>query len=282
MHHADTVMSDFEVMRYLTIGQYMPTGSVLHRLDPRVKLLALVLIVATAMAQKRIQILAAVLLGVLALFVIAKINLKYALRSLVPLLPLFGFVLILQLLFYPQQQALQAGNPILLHWKGIIISWSSMITVGTMALRMVIIVLLLSLFTSLVDVSDLTHGVDGLLRPFQRLGLPAHEVALILLVAFRFVPMLGQELERLLKAQTARGGEFSRGWGLKRIRQTFPLFIPLFVSALRRAEELAVAMEARGYAGGRGRTRLITLRMRLSDWISLILVLCICVSSFII
>jgi energy-coupling factor transport system permease protein len=92
--------------------------------------------------------------------------------------------------------------------------------------------------------------------------------------------MLGQELERLLKAQAARGGEFSRGWGLKRIRQTLPLFVPLFVAALRRAEELAVAMEARGYSGGRGRTRLITLRMKFADWVSLVIVLTVCVMTF--
>ncbi len=273
-------MSDFEVMRFLAIGQYMPTGSVLHRLDPRVKLLATVILTATFMAQTRIEILGIALICVFSLYLLAKINLKYALRSLIPLLPLFVFILILQLLFYPHRQALHSGQAILLNWKGILVSWASITSMGSMALRMIAIVLLLTLFTSLADVSDLTHGVDGLLRPFQRIGLPAHEVALVLLVAFRFVPMLGQELERLLKAQTARGGEFARGWGLKRIRQTFPLFVPLFISALRRAEELAVAMEARGYSGGRGRTRLITLRMRYIDWLVLVLVLGLCVLSF--
>ena len=275
-------MSDFEIMRFLAIGQYVPTGSILHRLDPRVKLLATVLITATFMAQKRITMLAFGLLGVLILFFLAKINMRHAVRSLIPLLPLFAFVLILQLLFYPHKQAIEAGGAVLWHWKGMLISLSSLLMMGSMALRMVAIVLLLTLFTSLADVSDLTHGVDGLLRPFQRIGLPAHEVALILLVTFRFVPLLGQELERLLKAQAARGGEFSRGWGIKRIRQTFPLFVPLFVAALRRAEELAVAMEARGYAGGRGRTRLVVLHMRLVDWLSLIVVFVACAMTFII
>jgi energy-coupling factor transport system permease protein len=274
-------MSDFEIMRFLAIGQYVPTGSVLHRLDPRVKLLAMLIITATFMAQKHIEMITFGLVGVVTLFIVARINLRYALRSLIPLFPLFAFVLILQLLFYPHKQAFESGEAIVWSWKWIIISWASLVSIGTMALRMVAIVLLLTLFTSLADVSDLTHGVDGLLRPFQRMGLPAHEVALVLIVAFRFVPLLGQELERLLKAQAARGGEFSRGWGIKRIRQTFPLFVPLFVAALRRAEELAVAMEARGYSGGRGRTRLINLRMRFSDWLSLIIVLTVCVMTFI-
>jgi energy-coupling factor transport system permease protein len=274
-------MSDFEIMRFLAIGQYVPTGSALHRLDPRVKLLATVIITVTFMAQKRIEVITFGLMCVVALFIMAKINLRYALRSLAPLLPLFAFVLILQLLLYPHKQALDSGGTIIWHWKGIMISWASLVSIGVMALRMVAIVLLFTLFTSLADVSDLTHGVDGLLRPFQRIGLPAHEVALVLVITFRFVPTLGQELERLLKAQAARGGEFSRGWGLKRIRQTLPLFVPLFIAALHRAEELAVAMEARGYAGGQGRTRLINLRMRFLDWLSLIIVLTACVMTFI-
>ena len=274
-------MSDFEIMRFLAIGQYVPTGSVLHRLDPRVKLLATVIIAATFMAQRRIEWIAFGLIVVIALFFLARVNLRYALRSLLPLLPLFVFVLILQLVFYPHKQTLEAGGGIFWHWKGVIISWASLASIGTIALRMIAIVLLFTLFSSLADVSDLTHGVDGLLRPFQKVGLPAHEVALVLLVAFRFVPMLGQELERLLKAQAARGGEFSRGWGLNRIRQMFPLFVPLFVAALHRAEELAVAMEARGYSGGRGRTRMLNLRMRLADWFSLMIVFTVCVMTFI-
>ena len=115
-------MSDFEIMRFLAIGQYVPTGSVLHRLDPRVKLLATVIITATFMAQKRIEMIIAGLICVLILFVVAKINLRYALRSLIPLLPLFAFVLILQLLFYPHKQALESGEVIIWRWKGMIIS----------------------------------------------------------------------------------------------------------------------------------------------------------------
>jgi energy-coupling factor transport system permease protein len=273
-------MSDFEVMRFLAIGQYVPTGSVLHRLDPRVKLLATVIITITFMALRHIGTLSIGLAGVLTLYMVARVSLRYALRSLIPLAPLFGFVLILQVIFYPHQQALEAGGEMLWRWKEIIISWASILSMGTMAVRMVAIVLLFTLFTCLADVSDITHGIDGLLHPFQRIGLPAHEVALVFVVAFRFVPMLGQELERIMKAQAARGGEFSRGWGVKRIRQTFPLFVPLFVAALRRAEELAVAMEARGYSGGRGRTRLIMLKMRAIDWLAILLVLTICILAF--
>jgi len=274
-------MNDFDVMRFLAIGQYVPTDSALHRLDPRVKLLAISLITVTMMAQKRIGIMALALIAILVFFQIARLSIKHALRSLIPLLPLFGFVLILQLLFYPHQQSINAGGAEVWRWKGIVISWASILSMGTMALRMVAIVLLLTLYTSLADISDLTHGVDGLLAPLQRLKFPAHELTLILIVAFRFIPMMGQEMERLLKAQAARGGEFTRGWGLKRARQTIPLFVPLFVAALRRAEELAVAMEARGYSGGHGRTRLVVLHMRAIDWLVLLVVIIVCTLTFV-
>lgn len=273
-------MNDFEVMRFLAIGQYIPTDSPLHRLDPRVKLLAVLLMTVTMMAQKSIGIMTLALFVVVFFYFIARVSLKHALRSLVPLFPIFGFVLILQLLFYPHQQSIDAGGAVVWHWKGILISLASILSMGTMALRMVAIVLLLTLYTSLADISDLTHGVDGLLAPLQRLKFPAHELTLVLVVAFRFIPMMGQEMERLLKAQAARGGEFTRGWGLKRVRQTIPLFVPLFVAALRRAEELAVAMEARGYAGGSGRTRLINLHMRAIDWLVVLIVIVVCVLTF--
>ena len=262
-------MSDFDVMRFLAIGQCVPTGSILHRLDPRVKLLALVLAVTAMMAQSHVFMLGFSIVGILGLFYIARVSLRHALRGLLPLLPLFGFVLGLQLLFYPHRQAINAGSVVVWHWQGIWISQASIFSVISMAERMVAIVLLLTLYTSLADISDLTHGVEGLLHPFQRVGFPAHEIALMVVIAFRFIPLLGQELERLMKAQAARGAEFGRGWGLQRIRRMIPLFVPLFVAALRRSEELAIAMEARGYTGGRGRTRLVRLQMKLIDWLAL-------------
>jgi energy-coupling factor transport system permease protein len=269
-------MSDFDVMRFLAIGQCVPTGSILHRLDPRVKLLALVMAITALMAQQRLGLLGLGLFIMLVLYIIAMVDLRYALRGLVPLLPLFGFVLVLQLLFYPHRQVIEAGGILIWRWKSIWISWASIVSIAAMAVRMVAIVLLLTLYTSIADISDLTHGVDGLLQPFQRFGFPSHELALMVVISFRFVPLLGQELERLMKAQAARGGEFGRGWGLQRIRRLFPLFVPLFIAALRRSEELAIAMEARGYTGGRGRTRLVSLHMRSTDWLALFIVIAFC------
>jgi energy-coupling factor transport system permease protein len=269
-------MSDFDVMRFLAIGQCVPTGSVLHRLDPRVKLLGLLLTVIAVMVQSHISLLGIGIVVIFGLFFTAKVSLRHALRGLLPLIPLFGFVLGLQLLFYPHYQVIEAGSAVVLHWHRIWISWASILSMITMAERMIAIVLLLTLYTSLGDISDLTHGIEGLLLPFQQVGFPAHELALMVVIAFRFVPLLGQELERLMKAQAARGAEFGRGWGLSRIRRTIPLFVPLFVAALSRSEELAIAMEARGYTGGRGRTRLVRLQMKLSDWSALFIVIAFC------
>lgn len=264
-------MSDFEVLRSIAIGQYFPTGSLLHRLDPRVRLTGVVLLLLALMVNPS---LAVALLGIvlaLGLLLLARAPLGHALRSLRPLLPLFAIVLVLQLLFYPHAAAVAAGSPLLWRWGPIWISAASMVGALAMALRMVAVVLLLTLLTAIADTTDLVHAVEGMLRPFQRLHLPAHELALVLVVALRFIPLLGQELERLMKAQAARGADFGRGRGglIRRVRRTFPLIIPLFVLALRRAEELALAMEARGYAGGRGRTCWARLYMRPADFLAL-------------
>jgi len=264
-------MSDFEVLRSIAIGQYFPTGSALHRLDPRVRLTGVVLLLLALMVNPGPAV---GLLGIalaLGLLLTAHAPLGHALRSLRPLLPLFALVLVLQLLFYPHAAAVAAGSPLLWQWGPIWISAASLIGALAMLLRMVAIVLLLTLLTAIADTTDLVHAVEGMLRPFQRLRLPAHELALVLVVALRFIPLLGQELERLMKAQAARGADFGRGRGglIRRVRHIFPLVIPLFVLALRRAEELALAMEARGYSGGHGRTSLVCLHMQPADFLAL-------------
>lgn len=277
-------MSDFEVLRSLTIGQYLPRGSVLHRLDPRVKLTIVGLLILVLMLRPG-PALGLLGLGLaLALLALAQVPLGHALRRLRPLLPLFLVALVLQLLLFPHREAIASGSLALLEWGPIVVSGAGVVGLGTMHLGMTDIVLLLVLLTATADVSDVTHGIEGLLRPFQRLGLPAHELSLTLVVALRFVPLLGQELERLIKAQAARGGDFGRWRGglITRIRRTLPLLVPLFVAALRRSEELVVAMEARGYVGGRGRTSLIHLQMRPADAATLLLAIGVCAALLVI
>lgn len=264
-------MSDFEVLRSLSFGRYLPTGSALHRLDPRVRLAGAVLFILALMLCSH-PVTALLGLGVaLGLLVAARIPLGYALRGLRPLLPLFAFVLALQILFYPHAAAIAAGSAEVWRWGPFLMSAAGLLDTAAILLRMVAIVLFLTLLTGIADTTDLVHAVEGMFRPLQRLGLPAHELALVMAITMRFIPLLGQELERLMKAQAARGADFGRGLGFTRIRRMLPLLIPLFLAALRRAEELALAMEARGYVGGRGRTYFVRLRMRPADLLALAL-----------
>jgi energy-coupling factor transport system permease protein len=277
-------MSEFEVLRFVAIGQYIPTGSILHRLDPRVKLTGVALL-ALALTLRATPTLAVLGLGlVLALLALARVPLSHALRGLRPLLPLFLIALVLQVLFYPHREAVAGGSLELLAWGPVVVSGAGLVVLGATLLAMVDVVLLLTLLTAIADVSDITHGIEGLLHPFQRVGFPAHELSLVLVVALRFVPLLGQELERLMKAQAARGGDFGRWRGglVQRIRRTLPLLVPLFVAALRRSEELVVAMEARGYTGGKGRTSLVRLQMRPTDIAALVLSIGVCAAFFLV
>ncbi|MBN1484837.1 MAG: energy-coupling factor transporter transmembrane protein EcfT [Chloroflexia bacterium] len=271
-------MSEFELSRNLAFGQYFPGDSPLHRLDARVKLLGAALLMLTLMFQQGPALTLLGVLLVLLLFWLARAPLHFALRGLRPLLPLLLFALLLQLLFYPHRQAIAEGSLALLEWGPVLLSGAALAALAALVLRMISIVLLLTLLGACADVTDLTHGMQGLLRPLQRLGLPAHEFSMVLVIALRFVPLLVRELERLMKAQAARGADFGRGRGgiVRRVSKIMPLIIPLFVTALRRAEDLAVAMEARGYAGGRGRSHLVCLHMRPADGLALFLVCAAC------
>lgn len=264
-------MSEWGGFRVLSIGQYLPTRSLLHRLDPRVRLLGVLLLGCALIARGQVAVLFLGLVLVLLLLVAARVPLGHALRGLRPLWPLFLILLVFQLLFYPHRQAVAAGSPALWQAGHFVVSGAGMAALVGLWVRMISLVLLLTLLTSIADATDLVHAVEGLFRPLQRIGFPAHELALVLVVALRFLPLLAQEMERLMKAQAARGADFGRGRGrlVQRVRRTFPLLIPLFVLTLRRAEELAIAMEARGYVGGKGRSHFVRLRMRRADWLAL-------------
>lgn len=250
-------------MRNVMIGQYLPTGSAAHRLDPRAKILIAVLLMTGAVATRSLVCLLLTLSLVLGGLVLARIPLGYVLRSLRPALPWLLLLALLQVVAIPQN-----NTGTLLWQKGwIVITTQDLRMAALVMLRFAVLILLINLFSLITSTTDLTHGIEGLMRPLQRLGLPGHELALVLVVALRFVPLLAMEAERLAKAQAARGADVGAGRmnPLRRARRMLPLLVPLFVTALRRAETLALAMEARGYTGGRGRTHLIRLQARMSD-----------------
>jgi energy-coupling factor transport system permease protein len=261
-------LSEFEFLRNVTIGQYLPTDSVIHRLDPRAKLLMVTLLIVGSVASASLIGLAFTLAIVLCALVVARVPLRYAARGLRPAWPFLAFIALLQVLTVPQAKSGQT----LWQWWRITITTAGLLTAAITLTRFVTLILGISLFTLSIRTTELTHGIEHLLRPLQQIGLPAHEFALTVVIALRFIPFLALEAERIAKAQASRGADFGRGrMGIfKRATRMLPLLVPLFVTALRRAETLALAMEARCYMGGRGRTRLIRLYARPGDALAVV------------
>lgn len=264
-------MEDFELMRHISIGQYLPIDSVVHRLDPRAKIIGLgLLLIAVALCPSPVALVIA-LAFVMGLTALARVPLGFALGGLRPALPFLIMIAILQLLF---GWGTRPDAPCQVLWSGWIfqITDCSVQAVLAMILRLVSLILLTSLLTLTSTTTELTHGIESLLRPFQRLGVPAHELAMVFMLALRFVPTLAEELEQLLKAQAARGADIRLGSNpIQRTRHLLPVLVPLFLVTLQRGDELVEAMTARGYTGGRGRGHYVHLHFTLRDSTALVL-----------
>lgn len=260
--------SEFELLGRMTIGQYLPTGSWLHRLDPRFKLLMGLLLIIATVATADLLGLTLLLLAVLLGLVVARISLRFALAGLWRMLPFLLLLALLQAFAIPQYGA---HATVLWHWGWFTLTDRSLLAAALLLARFDIMVLGLSLFSFSTSTTELTHGIEHLLLPLQRLGFPAHELSLVLTIALRFLPILAEETERLMKAQASRGADFGRGRGglIQRARRLLPLLVPLFLVSLQRADELVEAMEARCYLGGKGRTHLLRFRARPSDYLGL-------------
>ena len=266
-------MDDFEFLRHVTIGQYLPGNSLLHRLDPRAKLLAFLLLVTAVTFTPSYLGNALLLATVLALILLSRISVRYALQGIRPAVPMIAVLAVMQLLFLGDFYIPSAGLRTLLRWGPIHITTGGVQLVVVSICRLVELVLLVSLLTFTTTLTELTHGMESLMSPLARFGFPAHELSLIATIALRFVPILAQELETIVKAQASRGADFGRGGRLhfvRRTRQLLPLLIPLFLDAFRRAEDLILAMEARCYMGGRGRTHLVRFRSSPRDYLAVI------------
>ncbi|HLW46293.1 MAG TPA: energy-coupling factor transporter transmembrane component T [bacterium] len=260
-------MSEFELLRNITLGQYLPTGSYLHRMDPRAKIVATLMLAAAVSFTPTLAgnaVLLAVCLGVV---VLGRIPVRYALRGLLPAVPLLVILAVMQLLFFGR--AYDPSSPVVFRWGWIVVTAAVVRLVLVSAARFVELLFVTSVFTLTTTTTELTHGIESLLRPFRRFRVPAHELALVVTIAIRFVPTLALEAERLMKAQASRGGRIggSRWQFIERTRQLLPILVPLFTFALRRGEELIVAMEARAYTGGAGRTTYAVLQGRAADWL---------------
>ncbi len=256
-------MNDFDLLGSLTTGQHLPTGSRIHALHPGVKLAASALVLVGLVATESVAALglsAALLLGLTAA---ARIPLRHGLRGVRSAAPLILVIALLQVVAIPRNDT----GALLARLGPVRITTGDLHAAAAMILRFASLILLVSLTTFVTSTRELVHGTEALVAPLSRVGLPGQEMALTLTVALRFLPILAIEAEHIAKAQASRGAELGgrRGGVFRRTRVLLPLLVPLFLGALRRAETLALAMEARGYQGGRGRTRLVTYRFRGSD-----------------
>jgi len=261
-----------ELTRYVSIGQYIPRDSPVHRLDPRTKIAAVtVMMVAIFIVPDFFgyALLALFLLGVV---LASRIPMGYVLRALRPILFLLILTVILNVFFSGIQ-----GGTVLFRLGPLVVTREALLRAMFIGSRLIGLVIVTSLLTYTTSPVELTDGLERLLRPFRRIGVPAHELAMMMTIALRFIPTLLQETEKIMKAQMARGAEFDRGGILRRARAMVPILVPLFVSAFRRADELALAMEARCYRGGEGRTRLRQLRFAPRDGAAILLTLAVAV-----
>lgn len=269
-------MSDFEFLPSASLGEYLPTGSILHRMDARAKLTAFtMLVIAITFSHSPVGVtfsLSLVLLGLL----IAKVPLKMAIKGLLAPLPFLLFIALLQVFLFPgsSSEALITIGPVHITAAGIL---AGVIVI----LRFSALILTLSLMTYCISTSEMIQGLQRLLSPLNRIGIPTMDFVMVVQVTLRFLPFLAQSAERIAKAQASRGAD----WGTKtrglasRIRQVVPLIIPLFVTSLRRTETLALAMDARAYGVNKNRTSLMVFTF---GWREALFVLTAAVSAFLI
>ncbi len=243
----------------ITLGQYYPADSAVHKLDPRVKIVLLIaVIVAIFLARNLLAFLPVIAFLALAAR-LSKVPVKLMLKGLKPLRFILILTFVLNLFF------LQGETP-LLDLGFAVIKKESLITAVHYSLRLILLVLASSLLTLTTAPVTLTDGLERLLSPLRVIHFPAHELAMMMTIALRFIPTLLEEADKIMKAQTARGADFESGNLIARAKAMVPLLVPLFVSAFRRAGDLAMAMEARCYHGGEGRTRLRVLRCEKRDY----------------
>lgn len=242
----------------ITVGQYFPGNSPVHRMDPRAKILltvALIVLIFVAQGFVGYALIALFVLGVTRL---SGINPKFLLKGLKPILFIIAFTLILNLFFYQ-------GETVLVQLGFMRITLEGVYYAAYMAVRLVLLVMSTQMMTLTTSPIALTDGLESLMKPLSRLGFPGHELAMMMSIALRFIPTLLEETDKIMKAQTARGADFESGNLINRAKAMVPLLVPLFVSAFRRADDLAMAMEARCYRGGNQRTRLKVLKFSKLD-----------------
>ena len=247
----------------ISLGQFLPGDSSIHRLDPRTKLVAMILYIVIVFVVRALPVFLLPALLLIVMFLRARVPASYFFSSLKPLRLLLVFMFVLNLFF-------TAGETVLWQWRFITITKEALRQSVYITIRLVLLVAGTSMLTLTTSPIALTDGLERLLTPLKALHFPAHELAMMMTIALRFIPTLMEETDRIQKAQMARGADFESGNLVKRAKSMIPILVPLFISAFRRADELAMAMESRCYHGDAGRTHMRELHFHKGDLVAAI------------
>lgn len=246
------------MIKDITIGQYYPGNSVIHKADPRVKIILTFIFMIVIFILNNYMSFSMMTLFTILVIIASDVPIKYTLKGLKPIMIIVIFAALINIFT-------TTGTPIFEY--GIIhITNEGIKLAAKMAMRLILLVTFASLLTLTTTPILLTDGIEKLMEPMKRIGIPAHEIAMMMTIALRFIPTLLEETDKIMKAQAARGAEFDTGNIVQRAKSFIPVLVPLFISAFRRADELAMAMEARCYRGSEGRTRMKQLKL---SWVDL-------------
>ena len=253
------------MIRDITIGQYYPSNSVIHRLDPRVKIICTLLYLISLFMFKSVPGYALCTLFLIVVIRVSKVPFKFITKGLKPIIMLLMITLIFNLF-------LTNSGTILISIGFLKITDEGLRTAVYMAMRLIYLIVGSSLMTLTTTPNELTDGIEKILKPLNALKVPVHEIAMMMSIALRFIPILLEETDKIMKAQIARGADLESGNIIQKAKAMVPILVPLFVSALRRANDLAMAMEARCYRGGEGRTKMKPLIYKKQDYFAYVIV----------
>ncbi len=257
------------MLKDITLGQFYPTNSIIHNLDPRVKILLTFVIIITLFMIKSVYAYIFTAVFIFAVILMARVPFGFVFKGVKPLVFILAFTAVLNLF-------MTDGRIIFKFWifKA---TYEGLYYALSMMVRLVMLVLVTSILTLTTSPIVLTNGIEKLLNPLKKIKLPVHELAMMMTIALRFIPTLLEETDKIIKAQSSRGADFASGNIIRKAKAMIPILIPLFISAFRRADELASAMECRCYHGGEGRTSFRVLKMGYNDMLSAICVVLCCV-----
>lgn len=242
------------MIKDITIGQYIPGNSFVHKLDPRVKILISLFYIIDLFLVNNFKGYIFIVVFTVSSIVISKVSFKYIFKGLKPIFVLIIITALLNIF-------MTDGKTLVFKWQFLTVYKEGLVLAAFMVIRLIFLIVGTSLLTLTTSPIELTDGIEKLMNPLKKIGVPAHELAMMMTIALRFIPTLIDETDKIMKAQMARGADFESGNIIQRAKNLIPLLVPLFISSFRRADELAMAMEARCYRGGEGRTRMKILKL---------------------